>query len=62
MLSEFGSHFGTIADGINRKLGNEVFSARQKRLTLESILHPKIRQHRDVFIAEQRKANAASNS
>ena len=59
VLAEFGSHFGTIAVGINRKsLGDEVFSAPQKRLKLESILHPMVRQHRDAFIAEQRKANA----
>ena len=56
VLDEFGSHFGTIADGINRiLLGDVVFAATQKRLTLESILHPMIRQHRDTFIAEQRK-------
>ena len=61
VLAEFGSNFGTIAGGINRKsLGDEIFSAPQKRLTLESILHPMVRQHRDVFIAEQRKANAAA--
>jgi dephospho-CoA kinase len=61
VLAEFGSNFGTIAGGINRKsLGDEIFSAPQKRLTLESILHPMVRQHRDAFIAEQRKANAAA--
>ena len=61
VLAEFGSHFGTIAGGINRKsLGDEIFSAPQKRLTLESILHPMVCQHRDAFIAEQRKANAAA--
>jgi len=61
VLAEFGSHFGTIAGGINRKsLGDEVFSAPQKRLTLESILHPKVRQHRDSFIAKQRNADAAA--
>ena len=61
VLVVFGSHFGTIAGGINRKaLGDEVFSAPQKRLTLESILHPMVRQHREAFIAEQRKANAAA--
>ncbi len=61
VLTEFGPHFGTIADGIDRKsLGDEVFATPQKRLKLESILHPMVRQHRDVFIAEQRKANAAA--
>ena len=61
VLAEFGSHFGTIAGGINRKtLGDEVFAAPQKRLTLESILHPKVRQHRDAFIAKQRDADAAA--
>ena len=61
VLDEFGSHFGTIDGGINRiLLGDEVFAATQKRLTLESILHPMIRQHRDTFIAEQRKTDAAA--
>ena len=61
VLKEFGSHFGTIAGGINRKLlGDEVFSTPQKRLRLESILHPMVRQHRDAFIAKQRKANAVA--
>ena len=60
-MDEFGSHFGTIDGGINRiLLGDEVFAATQKRLTLESILHPMIRQHRDTFIAEQRKTDAAA--
>jgi dephospho-CoA kinase len=61
VLVEFGSYFGTIASGIDRKLlGDEVFSAPQKRLKLESILHPMVRQHRDSFIAEQRNANSAA--
>ena len=61
VLEEFGPHFGTIAGGINRKLlGDEVFAATQKRLTLESILHPMICQHRDAFIAQQREAKAAA--
>ena len=61
VLEEFGSHFGTIAGGINRRLlGDEVFAATQKRLTLESILHPMIRQHRDAFIAQQRESKAAA--
>lgn len=59
VLAEFGPRFGTISDGINRKsLGDEVFAVPQKRLTLESILHPMVRQHREVFIAEQRKIDA----
>tara|TARA_B100000575_G_C22920483_1_gene533994 strand:- start:174 stop:791 length:618 start_codon:yes stop_codon:yes gene_type:complete len=61
ILAEFGPNFGTIANGINRQLlGNEVFSAPQKRLRLESILHPMVREHRDAFIAEQRKANVGA--
>ena len=61
VLTEFGSHFGTIADGIKRKLlGDVVFSEPKKRLVLESILHPLVRQHRDAFIAEQRKSNAVA--
>ena len=59
VLLEFGTNFGTIAGGINRKLlSDEVFFAPQKRRTLESILHPMVHQHRDAFIAQQRKANA----
>ena len=61
VLAEFGSHFGTIAGGINRKsLGDEIFSSPQKRLTMERIVHPMVRQHRDAFIVEQRKAHAAA--
>ena len=61
VLDEFGSHFGTIDGGINRiLLGDEVFAATQKRLTLESILHPMISQHRDSFISKQREADAAA--
>ncbi len=61
VLTEFGSHFGTIAGGINRNsLGDEVFATPQKRLKLESILHPMVRQHRDAFIVEQRRANVAA--
>ena len=51
VLEVFGSHFGSLASGINRKLlGNEVFAAPQKRKLLESILHPKVRDRRDLFI------------
>ena len=61
VLAQFGCHFGTITGGINRKsLGDEVFSTPQKRLKLESIVHPMVRQHRDTFIAEQRRARAAA--
>ena len=61
VLVEFGSHFGTIDGGINRKsLGDEIFPVPQKRLKLETILHPLVRQHRDAFIAAQRKVNAAA--
>ncbi len=61
VLAEFGSHFGTIAGGINRRsLGDAVFAAPQKRLILESILHPMVRQHREAFVSEQRKANVAA--
>jgi len=61
VLMKFGSQYGTVAGGINRRsLGEEVFSAPQKRLALESILHPMVRQNRDAFIAEQRKANTAA--
>ncbi len=61
VLAEFGNHFGTIAGGINRKsLGDEIFSSTQKRLKMESIVHPMVRQHRDAFIRKQRKAHAAA--
>ena len=61
VLAEFGSHYGTIASGINRKsLGDEIFSSPQKRLTMESIVHPMVRQHRETFIVEQRRAHAAA--
>ena len=61
VLAEFGSHFGNVGDGIDRRLlGDEVFASPQKRLALESILHPMVLQHRDEFIAEQRIANAAA--
>ena len=56
-----GPTLALLTGGINRKLlGDEVFAATQKRLTLESILHPMIRQHRDAFIAQQREAKAAA--
>jgi dephospho-CoA kinase len=41
--------------GINRQaLGNHVFAKPQVRKQLESILHPLVRQHRDVFLAKHR--------
>ena len=59
VLMKFGPHFGTIARGIDRKLlGDEVFASSKKRKTLESILHPMVRQHREIFIAKQNKINA----
>ena len=61
VLAEFGPHFGTTSGGINRQsLGDEVFAVPQKRVTLESILHPLVRQNRDAFITEQRKAKAVA--
>lgn len=61
VLTRFGSHFGTIADGINRKsLGDEIFAVPEKRKLLESILHPLVHQHRNNFIARQREADVTA--
>ena len=61
VLINFGSHLGTIGSGIDRKLlGDEVFTSPQKRKKLESILHPLVRHHRDTFITQRRKADAAA--
>jgi dephospho-CoA kinase len=59
VLKNFGSHLGSVSIGVDRiLLGDEVFAAPQKRKTLESILHPMLRQHRDSFIAQHLKSNA----
>ncbi len=61
VLAAFGTHFGSLASGINRKLlGNEVFALPHKRGKLESILHPMVREHRDAFIKLQRRTAASA--
>ena len=61
VLEKFGSHFGSILFGVDRVLlGDEVFSSTKKRKTLESILHPMLRQHRKAFIDKQAKSDAAA--
>ena len=59
VLAAFGSRFGNLLDGIDRKsLGDAVFSKPKKRMDLESILHPMVHHHQDLFIAQQRKEKA----
>ncbi len=61
VLEKFGSHLGSVLCGVDRiLLGDEVFSSPKKRKTLESILHPMLRQHRDAFIDKQAKSGAAA--
>ena len=61
VVEKFGSHFGSILFGVDRVLlGDEVFSSPEKRKTLESILHPMLRQHRNAFIDRQAKSDAAA--
>lgn len=61
VLETFGSHLGSILFGVDRiLLGDEVFSSPKKRKTLESILHPMLRQHRDAFIDKQAQSDAAA--
>ncbi len=61
VLEKFGSHLGTIAGGIDRKLlFTEVFTASHRRKILESVLHPMVCHHRDAFIAVRRKADDAA--
>ncbi|MGB1998859.1 MAG: dephospho-CoA kinase, partial [Candidatus Puniceispirillaceae bacterium] len=56
ILAEFetdlaGHDIGNFKKGINRQaLGNYVFARPQARQTLELILHPLVRQHRDAFL------------
>ena len=60
ILAEFetdlaGHDIGNFKKGINRQaLGNYVFARPQARQTLESILHPLVRQHRDAFLDKHR--------
>ena len=64
ILAEFetdlaGHDIGNFEKGINRQaLGNYVFARPQARKTLELILHPLVRQHRDAFLDKHRSIAA----
>ena len=64
ILAEFetdlaGHDIGNFKKGINRQaLGNYVFARPQARQTLELILHPLVRQHRDAFLDKHRSIAA----
>ncbi|MGB0810682.1 MAG: dephospho-CoA kinase [Candidatus Puniceispirillaceae bacterium] len=52
----FGADIGDQATGINRnRLGNLVFTNPEKKVALEAILHPLVRQHKDQFIKQARR-------
>ena len=51
IISLFGSEVVSMASGINRiRLGNIVFADPAKRVLLEQILHPLIREKKEKFI------------
>ena len=56
IISTFGQDIRASDGGIDRKkLGEYVFANPADRKTLESILHPLVRKHRDQFLKEQRR-------
>ena len=56
IIDRFGHSVLADDGGIDRKkLGNYVFENPQDRQILESILHPMVRQHRDQFLADNRR-------
>ena len=56
IISTFGRDMGTSDGGIDRrKLGGHVFANPGDRKRLESILHPLVRQHRDLFLRDQQR-------
>ena len=56
IIARFGKSILVDDGGIDRKkLGNHVFEHPQDRKTLESILHPMVRHHRDRFLADNRR-------
>ena len=55
ILSLFGSEVVNMASGVSRiRLGNIVFSDPAKRVLLEQILHPLIREQKQKFIQQNR--------
>ena len=55
-ISTFGQDIRASDGGLDRKkLGEHVFANPADRKTLESILHPLVRQHRDQFLQDQRR-------
>ena len=56
IIARFGPDMGASDGGIDRKkLGGYVFANPAGRKTLESILHPLVRQHRDKFLQDQQR-------
>ena len=56
IIASFGPDMGTSDGSIDRKkLGGYVFANPAGRKTLESILHPLVRQHRDKFLQDQHR-------
>ena len=56
VIARFGPDIGASDGGIDRKkLGGYVFANPAGRKTLESILHPLVRQHRDKFLQDQQR-------
>ena len=56
IITRFGPDMGASDGSIDRKkLGEYVFSNPAGRKTLESILHPLVRQHRDQFLQDKRR-------
>ena len=55
IMSLFGSEVGNMGSGVNRIcLGNIVFADPTKRVLLEQILHPLIREQKQRFIQQNR--------
>jgi dephospho-CoA kinase len=55
IVSQFGSEVASVASGVNRtQLGNQVFFNPKKRILLEKILHPLIRERQKKFIKNNR--------
>ena len=55
IISLFGSDMVNIASGVNRiRLGNIVFADPAKRVLLEQILHPLIREQKQRFVQHNR--------
>ena len=61
IIDLFGPSVGSHSAGIDRNaLGDIVFGQPDRRQALEAILHPMVRQHRDSFLANHRRAGTAT--